>query len=277
MGELRPLYFVLENVDGLLLEHARRPLAGFVRRATAAGYNVVTPIQVLNAADFGVPQRRRRAVIIGYRRGTRRPSYPVRCGLLAPDGAELWPTVKDAIADLPNVDRFPHLFERDEARAQRRAASRYAKLLRGDISDPFDVSTHRGRPISVLTGCLRTRHSRQTVARFRATEQGQAEPISRYIRLRLDAVAPTLRAGTGDDHGRHTAPRPIHPVMARCITVREAARLHSFPDWFQFHATRWHAFRQIGNAVPPWLARAVATSLREHANDQSLKNKKGRK
>ncbi|MFZ0814083.1 MAG: DNA cytosine methyltransferase, partial [Candidatus Sulfotelmatobacter sp.] len=54
---------------------------------------------------------------------------------------------------------------------------------------------------------------------------------------------------------------PIHPHTPRCITVREAARLHSYPDWFRFHATKWHGFRQIGNSVPPLLAEAVAGEI----------------
>jgi DNA (cytosine-5)-methyltransferase 1 len=57
------------------------------------------------------------------------------------------------------------------------------------------------------------------------------------------------------------SPRPIHPSIPRCITVREAARLHSYPDWFRFHATKWHGFRQIGNSVPPLLAKAVASEI----------------
>ena len=71
----------------------------------------------------------------------------------------------------------------------------------------------------------------------------------------------TLRAGTASDRGAHTAPRPIHPVYPRVITVREAARLHGYPDWFRFHVTKWNGFREIGNSVPARLARAVASSL----------------
>jgi DNA (cytosine-5)-methyltransferase 1 len=81
------------------------------------------------------------------------------------------------------------------------------------------------------------------------------------LKLDPDGVCNTLRAGTGSDRGAFTSPRPIHPVAQRCITVREATRLHSYPDWFRFHVTKWHGFRQIGNSVPPRLARAVAAQL----------------
>lgn len=86
--------------------------------------------------------------------------------------------------------------------------------------------------------------------------------MSRYLRLDPRGICNTLRAGTASDHGAFTTPRPIHPFSPRCITVREAARLHSYPDWFRFHVTKRHGFRQIGNSVPPLLARAVASKIR---------------
>jgi DNA (cytosine-5)-methyltransferase 1 len=108
---------------------------------------------------------------------------------------------------------------------------------------------------------MRTEHTPLSQRRFRSTECGKTEPISRFLKLDPDGICNTLRAGTGSDRGAFTSPRPIHPHAARCITVREAARLHSYPDWFRFHATKWHGFRQIGNSVPPLLGRAVAAEL----------------
>src|SRR6185295_162994 len=61
--------------------------------------------------------------------------------------------------------------------------------------------------------------------------------------------------------GAFTSPRPLHYSHSRCITVREMARLHGFPDWFRFHATKWHGARQIGNSVPPPLARTIAGEI----------------
>jgi DNA (cytosine-5)-methyltransferase 1 len=87
--------------------------------------------------------------------------------------------------------------------------------------------------------------------------------VSRFYKLALDGICNTLRAGTASDRGAFTSPRPIHPVYPRCISVREAARLHSYPDWFRFHRTIWHGFRQIGNSVPPLLGRAVGARIAE--------------
>ena len=87
------------------------------------------------------------------------------------------------------------------------------------------------------------------------------EPISRFFKLAPAGVSNTLRAGTDGARGAFTSPRPIHYRYPRCITVREMARLHGFPDWFRFNVTKWHGARQIGNAVPPPLARAVAMQV----------------
>ena len=97
--------------------------------------------------------------------------------------------------------------------------------------------------------------------RFASTPHGKIEKISRFHKLDPDGLCNTLRAGTASNKGAFTSPRPIHPFVPRCITVREAARLHSYPDWFRFHPTKWHGFRQIGNSVPPLLAQAVAGEI----------------
>ncbi len=259
--QIRPKYFIMENVQGLMSAHSKPVLDSFLRRVKRSGYNVVEPIRVLNAADFGVPQRRKRTIVLGYIKGTLAPEYPEPTECVYASGK---PVVADAISDLPAIDEYDELFEYDlYERSLPRAKSHYARLMRGLVTCYNDRSRTHNNPVGGLTGCLRTRHSKTTIRRFAKTSQGSSEPISRYFRLSWDDVAPTLRAGTGTDHGSHTAPRPIHPEMPRCITTREAARLHSFPDWFQFYGTRWHGFRQIGNAVPPFLARAIAAKIVE--------------
>lgn len=257
--ELQPKYFVMENVKGLMSSRARPIVESLVRRIKRAGYQIVEPIQVLNAADYGVPQRRWRTFILGYRKDVPALQYPEPRGCLDANGNRFSPVVRDAITDLPALEDFPNLFEEDAFNGRlQKTNNPYALLMRGQFSDPDDKSKRTVQSNGAVTGCLRTLHSKETIRRFTKTSPGKAEPISRYIRLALEDVAPTIRAGTGAEHGSHTAPRPIHPNVPRCISAREAARLHSIPDWFRFHGTRWHDFRQIGNSVPPLLARAVA-------------------
>lgn len=260
--QLRPKYFVMENVKGLLSTIAQPILDSFLRRIKLAGYRVVEPIRALNAADYGVPQRRWRTFILGFRKDVAPLEYPEPRGCRDSSGNEFHPVVKDVIADLPVLEDYEHLFECDVFDGTlRKTSNPYACLMRGSANDPRDRLKKRSANGVGLTGCLRTTHSKETVRRFSKTEPGASEPVSRYIRLAWDDVAPTIRAGTGTDHGSHTAPRPIHPKMPRCISAREAARLHSFPDWFLFHGTRWHDFRQIGNSVPPLLAQAIASQV----------------
>ncbi|MDX2254885.1 MAG: DNA cytosine methyltransferase [Pseudanabaenaceae cyanobacterium bins.39] len=133
--------------------------------------------------------------------------------------------------------------------------SKFAQASTAIISSNIDSN--------ILTSSIGTLHSSASIDRFRATANGEVEKISRFLKLDPQGICNTLRAGTPSNRGAFTAPRPIHPEQPRCITVREAARLHSYPDWFRFHSTKWHGFRQIGNSVPPLLARAVASKLRE--------------
>jgi DNA (cytosine-5)-methyltransferase 1 len=114
---------------------------------------------------------------------------------------------------------------------------------------------------TLLTSSMRTAHTDISRHRFGETKPGNVEPISRFFKLSRDGQSNTLRAGTDSARGAFTSPRPIHYKHARCVSVREMARLHGYPDWFRFHVTKWHGARQIGNSVPPPLARAVASSM----------------
>jgi DNA (cytosine-5)-methyltransferase 1 len=251
--ELQPKYCVFENVKGLTLGPHAQFLEELIESLRDVGYDVLVPYRVLNAADYGVPQDRRRLFLIGTRKGLVVPQYPqVR---------ETKITVWEAIGDLPNADNFPTLNRRDFQRVQWETNSEYARRLRGFDLDPGDYSYPRKFDPNLLTCSLRTEHNVASKGRFEATLPGKTEQISRFRKLHPDGLCNTLRAGTDSARGAHTSPRPIHPYHPRVITVREAARLHSYPDWFRFHATKWHGCRQIGNSVPPLLARAVASTL----------------
>ena len=114
---------------------------------------------------------------------------------------------------------------------------------------------------SILTASARTQHTTIHGGASLRLARARSSRSVRFYKLPILGVSNTLRAGTDGAHGAFTSPRPIHYKHPRCITVREMARLHGFPDWFRFHVTKWHGARQIGNAVPPPLARAVATAI----------------
>ncbi|GAA1406392.1 DNA (cytosine-5-)-methyltransferase [Glutamicibacter uratoxydans] len=273
--ELKPRYFLMENVAGLMLGKHRQLIDEVVEMVEADGYRVVKPIRVLQAADYGTPQSRKRVIVLGARADVDLPKYPKASymprtikGVLPKDnGLPLGPSVSDALADLPDADEFEELLHDDLVEnVVYGEASRYAGILRGTVHDATDFS--RPRPINgdVLTSSARTVHTKRSIERFEQTENGTTEKVSRFLRLHPEGICNTLRAGTASDRGAYTAPRPIHPNRPRVITVREAARLHGYPDWFRFHTTKWNGFREIGNSVPTSLGKAVGVSILE--NDQ---------
>ena len=268
--ELRPKFFVFENVKGLTIGNHRQLLSEMIDDLEKAGYRVERDYRVLNAAEFGVPQDRQRLFLMGARKGIPLPKYPSptfnywRKGKgrnVSDKTLPRTPTVWEAIGDIPDADKYVTLFDTDEVKAKLAKPSKYAANLRGDIEDPLDFSYRRAFDPALLTASMRTLHTEESIRRFSDTTPGTTEPISRFLRLDPNGVSNTLRAGTDSQRGAHTSPRPIHPKYPRVITVREASRLHSYPDWFRMHRTKWHGFRQVGNSVPPLLARAVASTL----------------
>lgn len=253
VSELQPKYFVFENVKGLTLGRHAEFLNELISALEKTGYDVQKPYQVLNAANYGVPQDRKRLFVIGARRGLRIPNYPKHLDQRT--------TVWEAIGDLPDADNFDELSVIDEVRAKWKTKALYAQCLRGLVLDLKDFGYNREFDPNILTSSLRTEHTELSKQRFMSTEHGKTEPISRFRKLPPNGLCNTLRAGTDSARGAFTSPRPIHPFLPRVITVREAARLHSYPDWFRFHKTKWHGFRQIGNSVPPLLGRAVASEI----------------
>lgn len=266
VSELEADYFVFENVKGLTVGDHRKFLEELIREFESQGYEVRLPWLVLNAVSYGVPQDRKRLFLLGARKGKRLPSYPdcltSRAGDVPDLGLQAGPSCKEALGDLPDAEEFLDLLSTDEVRTSAWSApSNYARELRCMESSAWHFGYPRIWDSELLTSSARSEHSNISQARFAATRPGEVEPISRFYKLSPSGVSNTLRAGTDAARGAFTSPRPIHYKYPRCVTVREMARLHGFPDWFRFHVTKWHGARQIGNSVPPPLARAVASTI----------------
>lgn len=258
VSELRPRYFVVENVQGLNSGPMISYLKDFDSYISETGYSIVKPIMILDASDFGVPQKRKRLFILGHMTGLKQPRYPKPSN----NGFSKSPSVWDAIGDLEVIYEKEYLFSDDKLKEELYPpVSHYAEVMRGETNDPHDRSIPRKVNNNYLTGCGRVKHSTEVIERFNQTNPGEREKISKYYRLKKIGKSNTLRAGTGNNRGSYSAARPIHPNQPSCITVREGARLQSFPDWFTFHETKWHGFRQVGNSVPPLLARAIAKRI----------------
>lgn len=274
VAELDARYFVFENVKGLTVGRHRKFLEELFEAFRRVGYSVQLPWKVLNARNYGVPQDRQRLILMGARKGLAIPEYPLVLTRSKAENAELrlnqptTPTVEDALGDLPNAEDFEELWNSDEAKVAKwpNVKSSYAKEMRCLTNDSWHFGYVRNWDRSILTSSARTEHTEISRRRFARTDEGSIEPISRFLKLPSTGVANTLRAGTDSARGAFTSPRPIHYLYPRCVTVREMARLHGFPDWFRMHPTKWHGARQIGNAVAPPMARALGTAILKAAN-----------
>lgn len=224
-----PDYFVIENVTGLITEK----FASIVKEVySILEQKYLITIHKLNSVDFGIPQNRQRVFITGVKDNgvLKQPTK------ITPFSKKY--TVRDAISDLP--DQGEH-----EVPAIYKNRNAYNAELQKNEGE--------------ITNCNTTKHSEEIIARFSKTEPGSKDLISHRNRLRWEQVSPTILAGSLTT--RRAACWPIHPDLPRVITVREAARLSSFPDDFMFSRETYLATSQIGNAVPPKLALAVAKSI----------------
>lgn len=265
--ELSPKYFLFENVKGLTAGSHRQILIELVTEFETFGYTIKTPWQVLNAYNYGVPQDRQRLFLLGARQGAPQPNYPEPSTTpAAPDGNLSFfarsPSCGNALDDMPEVEEFDELIDNDSVFVKTWGKpSDYAAEMRCLNDDAWHYGYRRNWEPNLLTSSARTSHTEISRRRFTQTMPGDVEPISRFFKLPREGVSNTLRAGTDSARGAFTSPRPIHYEKDRCITVREMARLHGFPDWFRFHKTKWHGARQVGNAVPPPLGRAIASEF----------------
>ena len=231
--QVRPKVFVVENVPEFLKSaQFQTLLAEFDEDPSLAGYRIES--QVLNATDFGVPQRRRRGIVIGSRVG--KPRWPEET--YGPDSNSNRPyaTVRQAIGDLPLEPTGENLHFGRNPRPT--SIERYWAVPEG--GNRFDLA--RNRP-DLLPDCWKNKASGTTDV---------------FGRLWWDRPAFTIRT----EFFKPEKGRYLHPEAHRPITHREAARLQTFPDDFVFEGGKIEVARQIGNAVPPLLAEAVARAVR---------------
>ncbi len=244
VSELRPAFFVMENVPGLLNER-NRPLLDAGLSKLPGDFSVLEP-KIVDASKFGAATRRRRVFVVGADT-SQIAAFPP--SLLDPPETEER-TVEDVIGGLPSPGKGDK---------RKIASDSFGKSL-DQMFAPRDPN-YREKGV---TGFQDTAHRDEIQSRFATVPQGGKDSKSRYPRLAWNKPAPTLRAGTGSDRGSFQAARPIHPIEPRVICVREAARIQGFPDWFEFHATKWHSHRMIGNSVSPIVSRIIFSRIAEH-------------
>jgi len=238
--ELNPSMFVMENVPAI----ESKKFSHITANAwSLAEEQYILSKWLLTASDYGVPQKRQRAIWVGSKFGK----------VAIPFESNHKFNVGDAISDLRHIPINPQTdsWELDKK-------GEYAQYL-DKIFPPKS-----GLLESTITGCKATVHNSATQRKYGNTIPGEKEPTTWAYRLSESGFSRTLRAGSGN----RTAARPIHYEYPRVITVREAARLHSFPDWFYLGQTKLDAHKAIGNSVPPLLAYAIASQIWMHLEKQ---------
>ncbi len=257
-----PKFFLAENVPGILSQKNAQIVEQALSKV-ARKYEILPPLKLV-ATQFGVPTTRERVFFFGYLKDQMKP---IRDGEFVPKNTK--PIyVQDALKGLPKkIDSFWLREEEGWRKIKKVVAGVFGRNLYGRIPDGVGhkEAIMRLRESSEVSGCLGTRHTKAVADRYAKIKQGGVDPVSKSYRLKHNGFCRTLRAGTGRDKGSYQAVRPLHPTENRVITPREAARLQGFPDWFQFHSTKWHSFRQIGNSVSPILAEHILRVVKNHS------------
>ncbi|WP_285825472.1 DNA cytosine methyltransferase [Schaedlerella arabinosiphila] len=235
---VKPRYFVMENVPNLLTAENGFFLHEIEELFNKMGYSL--QYDVLNASNYGVPQNRRRAVIIGKSDGDA-PSLPV--------AHDKTVTIWDAISDLAYLESG----EGSEEQMYRTPAkSEYQRLLRKDSETLYNHVVTKHSPLALERLSMIPPNAGKEVL----PEEHLTKSIysGTWTRMRKDEISVTIttRFDTPSS-GKFT-----HPFLDRAITVREAARIQSFPDSFRFVGNKGSQMKQVGNAVPPLLASAIA-------------------
>lgn len=266
--DLRPKAVVIENVPGLATLAKGAVLRDIARAFDEAGYDV--DAAELLAAQYGVPQMRWRMVFIGWRRDLgRRGGFPLPThgaagiGDLVPNRTipdalmRGFVTIRDAIGDLPPIEAGG-------------VGHEYTSRPKG----PFQQAMRAGA--SELANHYAPKLSKQNLERIRVLKPGEdwralparmlppgmrralrKDHTRRYRRMRWDGVARAIITRFRDPKsGEYT-----HPEQHRTISIREAARIQSFPDWFVFEGSYTDQYEQVGNAVPVLMARALGNEI----------------
>ncbi len=264
----RPPICIMENVPGMLTIEGMN-VADTIR-SHFAGVGYRCEIAHVNARWFGVPQDRRRLIFLGVRRDLRlrlsadqlqAHAEVFRRDVLGFRAQDT--TVHQAIGDLPSIE---HGAEEDPMLyGARRKVSRYVRLM-------------RSRSNGMLTDHVGRKHNRQDLEAFASMPQGGRyyELEARFKRYRDDIFKDKYRklqwdapAGTVTAHFAKDCFTHIHPEQPRTVSIREAARLQSFPDDFRFFGNMGERFRQIGNAVPPLMAWGIASYVQSAIQDNA--------
>lgn len=265
VNRYRPKVFVFENVPGILSAAPDgTPITDLIKQGFAnIGYDIIGDLKItkVNASDYGVPQNRERMIIVGIDnrkyKNTQRMLNTFYKEILPKYKVTKKITVKEAIGDLPACEPFY-----DEEHHKKRKSHTVPELNitwhKPRYHNLRDMDTFRILAKDIESG--KREYNSKKISELYEKKVGSKSPIHRYHVLEPDLPSTTIIAHLYKDGNRF-----IHYDSKQCrsITVREAARLQSFDDDFDFVGAQGNAYQMIGNAVPPQLAKRVALALGE--------------
>lgn len=263
VNRYRPKLFVFENVPGILSAAPDgTPITDLIRKGFAEiDYEIIEDLRVakVNASDYSVPQNRERMIIVGI--DTQR--YGNIQEYLNEFYSEILPkykgkkvlTVRDAIGDLPECTAFWDEEHHSKKKSHETPESEYT-WHKPRYHNVRDMDTFRLLAQDIESG--KREYDSKKISELYEEKVGSKSPIHRYHVLEPDLPSTTIIAHLYKDGNRF-----IHydSKQSRSITVREAARLQSFDDDFDFVGSQGNAYQMIGNAVPPKLAKAVSLAV----------------
>lgn len=252
---LRPKIVLIENVRGILSRDNGYAKSRIVKLLMKLNYNV--SFKVLNASDFGVPQNRLRAFFVATNNEYIKEEFDFESLTNIKKV-----TVKEAIGELYSFEKFPELNgqakkinEKPKTDFQKYLRNKESEIHNHEIIYPAEITQQRIKcvpqggnwqdiPVEMFSTARDNRHS----SAFK----------------RLDEKNQSVTIDTGNAHSNY-----FHPIYHRIPTVRESARIQSFNDAFIFLGTRTSQYRQIGNAVPPLLAKAIAIEIKKKLTNEN--------
>jgi DNA (cytosine-5)-methyltransferase 1 len=249
--ELKPKFVLIENVRGILTRdngYAKERITTLLKEL-----NYELRMQVLDASDYGVPQCRKRAIMVGIRQDFLEQAFDF--GRLKTSAKT---TVAEAISDLYDEEKDPL----KKMRKQPKATCAYQEYLKAGSEYVYDHEIrYPADKVQERISHVPQGGNWQDVPEHLWPNNRKNRHSSAYKRLKEDAQSCTI--DTGNAHSNY-----FHPLYNRIPSIRESARLQSFPDRFLFEGTRGSRYKQVGNAVPPLMAKAVADAIMQYFKDK---------
>lgn len=255
----KPKYFVFENVLGLLTAGNKKYLNEMMQLFESIGYSVAEPT-ILNAEEYGVLQKRRRVIIIG-QRGKRKFNFPE-----LPTVVNKWETQRDLFYDLPKLKPGEELQIAKYTQPINEYLKRTETRNGVDFVTQHITRNHNERDLEIYSIAIdKWLNGKQRLKYDELPKRLQTHKNVLAFLDRYKVVDPTGHSHTVVAHIAKDGHYYIYPdkKQVRSISVREAARIQSFPDDYFFEGGRTAAFKQIGNAVPPLMAQKIAEKIRE--------------